>query len=64
MGCNATGQGTGGCAPGYSPSTGHTGGIMVGMFDGSVRLVAQGTSPQTWWYAITPQGGDILGPDW
>ena len=46
------------------PSTGHTGGIMAGMGDGSVRLVAQGTSPTTWWYAITPAGGDILGSDW
>jgi prepilin-type processing-associated H-X9-DG protein len=64
MGCNATNQGTGGCAPGYSASTGHTGGIMVGMFDGSVRLVAQGVSVTTWWYAITPQNGDLLGPDW
>jgi prepilin-type N-terminal cleavage/methylation domain-containing protein len=64
MGCNKTNQGTGGCAPGYSPSTGHTGGIMVGMFDGSVHLAAQGISPTTWWYAITPNAGDILGPDW
>ena len=64
MGCNATGQGTGGCAPGYAPSTGHTGGIMVAMYDGSVRLVAQGTSLTTWWAAITPQNGDLLGPDW
>jgi prepilin-type N-terminal cleavage/methylation domain-containing protein len=64
MGCNATGQGTGGCAPGYSPSTGHTGGIMVGMFDGSVRLVGQGISQTTWWSIITPQAGDIQGPDW
>ena len=64
MGCNATNQGTGGCAPGYQPATGHTGGIMVAMYDGSVRLVAQGTSPITWWAAITPQNGDLLGPDW
>jgi prepilin-type processing-associated H-X9-DG protein len=42
----------------------HTGGINVGMGDGSVRLVAQGISGNTWWYAVTPQGGDILGPDW
>jgi prepilin-type N-terminal cleavage/methylation domain-containing protein len=63
-GCNATGQGTGGCAPGYTPSTGHTGGIMVGMFDGSVRLVGQGISLTTWWSVITPQNGDIQGPDW
>jgi prepilin-type N-terminal cleavage/methylation domain-containing protein len=46
------------------PSTGHTGGIMVAMGDGSARLVAQGTSPNTWWYAVTPANGDLLGPDW
>jgi hypothetical protein len=46
------------------PSTGHTGGIMVAMGDGSCRLVAQGTSPNTWWYAVTPANGDLLGPDW
>jgi prepilin-type processing-associated H-X9-DG protein len=42
----------------------HTGGINVGMGDGSCRLVAQGISPTTWFYACTPQAGDILGPDW
>jgi prepilin-type N-terminal cleavage/methylation domain-containing protein len=46
------------------PSTGHTGGIMVAIGDGSARFVAQGTSPATWWYAMTPAGGDLLGPDW
>jgi prepilin-type N-terminal cleavage/methylation domain-containing protein/prepilin-type processing-associated H-X9-DG protein len=46
------------------PSTGHTGGIMVGMADGSVRLVSQGVSPATWWYAVTPNSGDLLGSDW
>jgi prepilin-type N-terminal cleavage/methylation domain-containing protein len=46
------------------PSTGHTGGIMVGMGDGSVHLVAQGTSTNTWWNAMTPAGGDLLGSDW
>jgi prepilin-type N-terminal cleavage/methylation domain-containing protein/prepilin-type processing-associated H-X9-DG protein len=42
----------------------HTGGINVGMGDGSVRLLAQGLSPATWMAAVTPQGGDLLGPDW
>jgi type II secretory pathway pseudopilin PulG len=46
------------------PSTGHTGGIMAALGDGSVHLVAQGISPTTWWYAMTPSAGDILGPDW
>jgi prepilin-type N-terminal cleavage/methylation domain-containing protein/prepilin-type processing-associated H-X9-DG protein len=42
----------------------HTGGINVGMGDGSVRLVAQGISGSTWFYACTPQGGEVLGADW
>jgi prepilin-type N-terminal cleavage/methylation domain-containing protein len=46
------------------PSTGHTGGMVVGMGDGSVRLVPQAISPATWWAACTPAGGEILGDDW
>jgi prepilin-type N-terminal cleavage/methylation domain-containing protein/prepilin-type processing-associated H-X9-DG protein len=42
----------------------HTGGINVGMGDGSVRFVSQGTSPTTWWAAMTMNGGEVLGPDW
>jgi prepilin-type N-terminal cleavage/methylation domain-containing protein/prepilin-type processing-associated H-X9-DG protein len=42
----------------------HTGGINVGMGDGSVRLVSQGVSPTTWWSAMTMSGGEVLGPDW
>ena len=34
------------------------------MADGSVKFVAQGLSRLTWWYALTAQGGDILGSDW
>jgi prepilin-type N-terminal cleavage/methylation domain-containing protein len=64
MGCNNTGQGTGGCGAGNLPNTGHTGGIVVAMFDGSVRFVAQGVSPTTWWSVITPNAGDIQGSDW
>jgi prepilin-type N-terminal cleavage/methylation domain-containing protein len=46
------------------PSSGHTGGIVVGMGDGSSRLVSQGVSPITWWSACTPSGGEVLGSDW
>jgi prepilin-type N-terminal cleavage/methylation domain-containing protein/prepilin-type processing-associated H-X9-DG protein len=42
----------------------HTGGINVGMGDGSVRLLAQGVSSTTWFAACTPNFGDILGSDW
>jgi prepilin-type N-terminal cleavage/methylation domain-containing protein len=46
------------------PSSPHTGGILVLMGDGSSRLVAQGISTTTWWYACTPSGGEVLGDDW
>jgi hypothetical protein len=42
----------------------HTAVILVGLGDGSVRPVSQGVSANTWWYAITPQGGEVLGSDW
>jgi prepilin-type processing-associated H-X9-DG protein len=51
------------CIP-YLASSGHTAGINVAMGDGSVRFVPQGISPGTWWYAATPQGGELLGSDW
>ncbi|HTU92418.1 MAG TPA: DUF1559 domain-containing protein [Gemmataceae bacterium] len=53
----------GNCNP-LTPSSGHTGGIIAALGDGSVRLAAQGMSPQTWWNAQTPNAGDILGVDW
>jgi prepilin-type N-terminal cleavage/methylation domain-containing protein len=40
------------------------GGIMVGMGDGSVKLVSQGISNVTWGLAIDPTDGLPLGPDW
>jgi prepilin-type N-terminal cleavage/methylation domain-containing protein len=46
------------------PSSPHTGGTLVLMGDGSSHLVAQGISTTTWWYACTPSGGEVLGPDW
>jgi prepilin-type N-terminal cleavage/methylation domain-containing protein len=46
------------------PQTAHTGGILVGLGDGSVRLVNHGVSTTTWWAACTPAGGETLGSDW
>jgi prepilin-type N-terminal cleavage/methylation domain-containing protein len=46
------------------PSTGHTGGIMAALGDGSVRFCAQGMSPTTWWMAIVPNDGLPLPADW
>jgi prepilin-type N-terminal cleavage/methylation domain-containing protein len=46
------------------PSTGHTGVILAALGDGSVRGVAQGVSPLTWFLANVPNDGQVLGPDW
>jgi prepilin-type N-terminal cleavage/methylation domain-containing protein len=53
-----------GGGPQYVPVTPHTQGIMCGLADGSVRYVSQGVSPNTWWFAMTPNGGEPLGNDW
>jgi prepilin-type N-terminal cleavage/methylation domain-containing protein len=45
-------------------STPHAGGIQVGLVDGSVRTLTRGMSSDTWWHAVTPSGGEILGADW
>jgi type II secretory pathway pseudopilin PulG len=37
---------------------------MVGLCDGSVRIVNQSISHKTWKAAITPNGGEVLGADW
>jgi prepilin-type N-terminal cleavage/methylation domain-containing protein/prepilin-type processing-associated H-X9-DG protein len=42
----------------------HSGGINVGLADGSVRYVNQAVSGTTWWAATTPTGGEALGADW
>jgi prepilin-type N-terminal cleavage/methylation domain-containing protein len=41
----------------------HTGGIVVGMGDGSVRMLSDGVSGTTWWALVTPRAGDIPGND-
>jgi prepilin-type N-terminal cleavage/methylation domain-containing protein len=48
----------------YQAVSSHTAGINVSLGDGSVRFVSQGISPNTWWYALTPAGGEVLGNDW
>ncbi|HKB01357.1 MAG TPA: DUF1559 domain-containing protein, partial [Gemmataceae bacterium] len=43
---------------GARASTFHTGGMVVGMGDGSVRTVGPGINVQIWWNALTPDGGE------
>jgi hypothetical protein len=53
----------GSCDP-TRASTPHPGGIQVGLADGSVRTLAPSMGPNTWWHAVTPSGGEVLGSDW
>jgi prepilin-type N-terminal cleavage/methylation domain-containing protein len=46
------------------PSSSHTGVIIVGLGDASVRNITQGISPQTFNLALVPNDGRPLGPDW
>ncbi len=42
----------------------HSGGILVGLGDGSTRLVSTSISLTTWQNAIQPADGNTLGSDW
>jgi hypothetical protein len=51
------------CNPVY-PNALHGPVINVSLCDGSGRAVSSGVSPTTWGYALSPQGGEVLGSDW
>jgi prepilin-type N-terminal cleavage/methylation domain-containing protein/prepilin-type processing-associated H-X9-DG protein len=53
----------GSCDP-TRASSAHTGGMNVALADGSVRFLSAGLSGTTWWAAVTPAGGEVLGSDW
>jgi prepilin-type N-terminal cleavage/methylation domain-containing protein len=53
----------GNCDYRLASSTGSSG-ILVCLGDGSVRNVSTGVSGTTWWAAMTPDGGEVLGNDW
>lgn len=42
----------------------HTGGLLVALGDGTVRMVSPSISPATWQRACDPQDGEVLGSDW
>jgi hypothetical protein len=48
----------------FLASTPHTSGMQVCLADGSVRTISAQITPDTWWAACTPYGGEKLGPDW
>jgi prepilin-type N-terminal cleavage/methylation domain-containing protein len=46
------------------PSTPHSGGILSALADGSVRSVNLTLDGQTWWRAMKPDDGNVLGSAW
>ncbi|VTT98046.1 Uncharacterized protein OS=Pirellula staleyi (strain ATCC 27377 / DSM 6068 / ICPB 4128) GN=Psta_4679 PE=4 SV=1: SBP_bac_10: SBP_bac_10 [Gemmataceae bacterium] len=44
--------------------TPHPGGMVVALADGSVRTLAGGMAPTTYWAAVTPAAGESAGADW
>jgi prepilin-type N-terminal cleavage/methylation domain-containing protein len=46
------------------PQSGHSGGINVGMGDGSIRFIRQGINPVTWAWLNDPQDGQTVPGDW
>jgi type II secretory pathway pseudopilin PulG len=48
----------------YIASSSHTGGMNVGLGDGSVRFLPQGMSGYTFWLACVPNDGLPLPSDW
>jgi prepilin-type N-terminal cleavage/methylation domain-containing protein len=50
------------CNAGYA-QTGHSGGMVIAMADASARTVAPSVSATTWLSVCTPNGNEILGPD-
>jgi prepilin-type N-terminal cleavage/methylation domain-containing protein len=53
----------GNCDP-TRTATAHPGGMQVGLADGSVRTLAPSMSGTTWWNAVRPSDGEVLGSDW
>jgi prepilin-type N-terminal cleavage/methylation domain-containing protein len=53
----------GNCDP-TRAATAHPGGMVVGVADGSVRLLAADMSGEVWWAAVTPEGGEVQNSDW
>lgn len=51
------------CVPTVA-QTPHRSGMLVALADGSTRTLAPSISPRTYWSAVTPAGGEVLGNDW
>jgi prepilin-type N-terminal cleavage/methylation domain-containing protein len=45
-------------------STPRPDGILTALGDGSVRMTRTTINPDTWWAALTPDGGEVLAAEW
>jgi len=54
----------GGGAHPYVPNSQHSGAILVGLLDGSVRSISVGMTPATFDLATQPDDSKVLGSDW
>jgi prepilin-type N-terminal cleavage/methylation domain-containing protein len=45
-------------------NTPHHSGMLTAWADGGVRIIAGNVSPNTYWGALTPAGGEIINGDW
>ncbi len=43
--------------------TPYTGGLLVAMFDGSVRMIRAGVDETVFWASVTPSGGEVVNLD-
>jgi hypothetical protein len=50
------------CSP-YLAQTSHDV-MLTALADGSARVCQPAMNAATWWEACTPNGGEVLGPDW
>jgi len=46
------------------PASSHSNGMNTLLMDGSVRFLNPSVSANTWWFACTPNGGEVLPSDW
>ena len=42
----------------------YSGGALVGLGDGTVRMINTSITPQTWGSAVQPADGNTLGSNW
>lgn len=45
------------------PQTPHSGGMLVALADGSIRIIAPNVANEVFWGMVTPDGGEVVSLD-